>query len=149
MKTAIGIDPGKSGGWVFRDEMGVITSGKLDCMSDFIQFMDEAKPEVAYIEKLTGYNKKYPMPAAKVFVMAETYWGPLYYLLALGTRVELVTPQQWQKVCKVGSRKHNWNTTKWKNHLKDLAKRLYPSEKVAGWNADAFLILEYGLKQSN
>ena len=147
-KTIIGIDPGKSGGWVMK-RGDKVTTGKLDPLSDFLQFARQLNPEntVVYLEKLTGFIAGKALPGSRMFRMGEYYFAPMYTLLACGIRVELVTPQKWQGALGCGNRGER-NTTQWKNHLKDMAKRLYPNEKIVGWNADAYLILEYGLLRS-
>jgi len=146
MTTIIGIDPGKSGGWVMK-RGDAITSGKLEPLCDFLQYARELDIHntIVYMELLTGYVAGANTPGARMFKMGEYYFGPMYILTTLGIRIELVTPQKWQKVMGCGNR-NGRSTPQWKNHLKDMAKRLYPNEKVVGWNADAYLILEYGLK---
>ena len=70
-------------------------------------------------------------------------------MLALGIRIVEVTPQRWQKWLGIGTSKGSASKTAWKNKLKAEAQRRNPDAKVTLATADALLILEYGLFNTN
>lgn len=68
-------------------------------------------------------------------------------LYACGIRTEMVTPQKWQKFYSNDLGKSSeYEKREWKNRLKGLAQRLYPSCKVTLNTADAILLAHYGSK---
>ena len=67
--------------------------------------------------------------------------------MALGYRVNRVTPQKWIKYHGLGVRGQLTNT-QWKNKLKARAQDLFPQIKVTLALADALLIMDYARNTS-
>jgi hypothetical protein len=98
---------------------------------------------VATVEQVGGYVGR-EQSGSMMFNFGMGYGLIKGVCMALGWRLELVPAQKWQKA--VGAGNKATYEKKWKNHLKDIAARLYPQNKVTLWNADALLILEYATK---
>lgn len=121
-----------------------------------------AEPEdrpIVYIEKVGGYYPKPKVPVAgekPEFNLQSSAFSMFNFGKSAGicygiceafgiTPIE-VMPAQWQKVCfakKSGTRQQ------WKNRLKEIAQRRFPSVKVTLQNADALLLLSYGMLMTN
>jgi hypothetical protein len=82
--------------------------------------------------------------ASRAFEFGRNYGFMLGLIRGFGWRVELVTPQKWQKAVGAGARATYGDG--WKRHLKDMACRLYPNNKPTLLTSDALLILEYATK---
>lgn len=154
MKTIITIDPGAKGGIaVYNPD----AAGKIFCdpmpqtEGDVVDFLAGIKAGggecIAYMELVSGYAGK-GHPGSAMFTFGRGFGFILGCLQALGYRVELVTPQKWQKALGIGTRS---GLTKgaWKNKLKQRAQQLYPGIKVTLQTADALLLLEYAKAQPN
>lgn len=103
--------------------------------------------DTAIIEEQAGFG----MPGQKISAGAMFTFGRGFgYLLgatqALGFRVELVRPQKWQKSLSLGTKHSAGGRTAWKNHLKEVAQQLFPTQTVTLAVADALLLLEYRRK---
>jgi len=169
-KTIIGIDPGISGGIAVYDPSSPLRNTEvykmpetpvdmLDLFKKIVQ-QNAANEVIAYQELVHG------MPGqggAAMFSFGEIY-GILRCALAANLiRTEVVSPQRWMKALGIGTResiKDRDNKDKatiarelaqakkeWKAKLKAKAQQLYPNITVTLWNADALLILDYGMKQ--
>jgi len=146
--TTIAIDPGQSGGIAVK--MG-------DSPLDYAIAMPETEGDVlstlrdiwrnsdgvalAVIEQVGGYIGGKGAPGSAMFNFGRNYGFLLGCLQTLGYRVELVTPQKWQKALGLGT--SNGDKKAWKNKLKARAQQLYPHLKVTLNTADALLILDY------
>jgi hypothetical protein len=75
-------------------------------------------------------------------VMFENFGIVLGAAMALGYRIERVTPQKWQKELGLGTSK-GLSKTEWKNKLKGRAQELFPNIPITLKTADALLIWEY------
>ena len=142
----LAIDPGASGGmaWV-DDDMMVQCDNTPDTSGDFITFLIGLK--AAYGQGLEVYMEDPPMgiaggkffgPMAKLQRRAGKLEGAIE---ALGARLILVAPKQWQKNLHIGSRKDHGKD--WKNKLKAEAQRRFPGLTVTLKTADALLLLDY------
>lgn len=177
----LAIDPGASGGIVAREVDGnrlyvrpmPATDG--DILEAIRQANDVANlnglVRVAYLEQIVKHMGA-GIPASTMAVYAGN-WGTVKgMLMALGWRVELPTPQLWQKSLGLGitgrvavkrkdhaskesyaaavkaAKQHNAGLKRdWKNKLKATAQRLYPDCRgVSLLTADALLIAEYGAR---
>lgn len=144
-KNIIAIDPGKSGGIViyrkgqsrpFIRNMPETPKQLLNTLKAF------RKDSYCFLEKVGGMPK---MGGSSMFNFGQGYGHVEMALLALEIPVETITPQKWQKEFQVGTKSKCASTTEWKNKLKAKAQQLYPSENIMLWNADALLILHYGI----
>jgi hypothetical protein len=170
MKTIIAIDPGASGGFAIMQSDGSVIAKKmpdtegaiLDTLEGFIETATEGV--VCHMEQVGGFIGGQGQPGSRMFEFGHGV-GFLHGIIATNRiRLELVTPQKWQKALGLGSISQfypaNYKTLDeaaaktaranakrdWKNKLKSLAERLYPSVKVTLATADAILILEYAVR---
>ena len=148
--STIAIDPGKSGGIAYVLEDGEIHSLSMpQTPGDILETLRTIKafsgPRIeCYLESCVKYAGKEQSGSAAI-VYGRNYGFIEGVIQTLGIKLNLVRPQEWQKVLKLG-RRNGATTTEWKNKLKAHAQRLFPAEKVTLKTADALLILEYALK---
>jgi len=142
-RFVIAIDPGKSGGiCVFNSNTGVKSVNMPITPTDLHQFLKRYSVDsYCYLEKVHGMPG---MSGGGMFTFGQGYGWLEMALIALKIPTESVTPQKWQKTHEMGT-KGKLTTTQWKNKLKAKAQQLFPDQKVFLWNADALLILHYGL----
>lgn len=153
MKTIIAIDPGGSGGIVIRAGTGIVARPMPDTEGDVLELLkaasSAASPDgnelVAVVESQTGCAGKL-VSAPAMFKFGRNYGFILGALQCLAARVELVTPQKWQKALSLGTSRLCASKTEWKNKLKAEAQRLFPGVKVTLATADALLLLEYYIR---
>jgi hypothetical protein len=162
------IDPGSAGGMAWVDLEGEICTCPMDKRALFIEHLAmvagtaPTNPGIemidVYMEKVSGY---YPKPktvpdagkpefnlqasAFSMFNFGKSA-GLCYGLLeAFGMVPKEVMPATWQKICFV---KKSGSRGQWKNKLKEIAQKRFPNVKVTLANADALLILSYGMLTS-
>lgn len=161
MKILAAIDPGSSGGIAWQIEKGEVETCSFENRTRFIEMLRAHRDHsgiIVFMEKVTGY---YPKPKMKfgekeefnlqassfsMFNFGKSAGLCLGICEAFGIEPKQVMPAQWQKCCfakKSGTRQQ------WKNKLKEIAQRRFPDIKVTLTNADALLILSYGMLVSN
>jgi hypothetical protein len=149
----IAIDPGSSGGIVVycNDKMTIyaMPSSHTDLVEILGQFRHCASKVLCMVEDVPRFVSGITTPSS----MAKLHYN-FGYLVGIidtmGFRLKLVRPQDWQKAVSAGSKKDYG--TKWKAHLKDIARRRFPElgAVVTLKTADALLILSTYLdKQTN
>ena len=149
MKAILAIDPGASGGLAWCDPQGRFVADSLpDTDGDLLAYLetvvtaaDGAANVSAYLEQVGGFIGK-PQPGSAMFKFGRGYGFLLGVLMTLRVRVELVTPQRWQKGLCLGT-SNGLPKPDWKRKLKGQAERLYPGQRVTLATADALLLLEY------
>lgn len=135
----IACDPGWSGAFV--DNQGQVNSmpatphGIAELLS--VRFNPCS---ILVIEQVGGFVGK-AQPASAAFRFGENFGLVIGAAIALGYRVERVTPQKWMKAHGLGTR-GALTKAEWKRKLKQRAQELYPSLKVTLETADALLILD-------
>ena len=154
-KTVVAIDPGKTGGiavWTF----GVAgcrpmpaTGGDIVALLRGIKSAsDKSGAEtVCIMEGTGGYVKGRPLPGSAMHKMGENCGFLKGAIQALGMRLELVRPQDWQKGFGLGTASACASKTIWKNKLKAEAQRRFPHLRVTHKTADALLILEHSISE--
>jgi hypothetical protein len=100
---------------------------------------------IAFLEQVGGFTGK-GQPGSAMFKFGRSFGFTLGVLQTLGVRLELVRPQTWQKPLGLGTASSCATRHEWKAKLRACAQRLYPKLKPTLANADAILILEFGLK---
>ena len=148
-KVLIGVDPGAKGGIAVLDGTRLTTYNMPDTFPDifahFHAIREEFAPRtVTCVMERVGLGL--PGQSSKATATFARHCGHLEMALyALGIPTEEVTPQKWQKAYSnsIGTAK-GLTKTEWKNKLKGLAQRLYPTEKVTLNTADAILLAHYG-----
>jgi hypothetical protein len=127
----------------------------------------DGSERIAYVEQIVKHMGA-GIPASTMAVYASSWGIVVGALMMAGWRVELVTPQAWQKALGLGitgRQKAPKGATaeekqavklangrlkrEWKDKLKATAQRLYPGLTVTLKTADAVLILEYGRRCNN
>ncbi len=146
----MGIDPGKSGGLALLFDDKVIAVKMPETPADVLQWIRESSFKcVAVIEQVGGYapskkdGNKFVAGSSAMFNFGKGVGHLEMALLACNIPTESVSPRKWQKALGISRRKKTETKTQWKNRLKSVAQRLFPSEKVTLATADALLIALY------
>ena len=170
MITIIGIDPGQSGGIavisgnyyhaikmpetekdIYEHLKDIINTGKVN--SEVICFLEKVHtmPTTAMGSMRCSCGRihktlKVIQGSASQGKFMQGYGTLRGMLIALGVRLEEVTPQKWQKAF-VTSKARTESKTDHKNKLKAKAQLLFPDLKITLKTADALLIAEFGRLQ--
>lgn len=134
MKPYLCIDPGASGGWVYRTSEAT-TCGGIDELNDL-----EINPNTTVvIENVPPFVGRF-IPSSRAFKLGYSFGWLVGYFRHY--KVVLVRPQEWQKSIGVGT-KGDSTTTEWKNKLKAEAQRRFPLNTINLKTADAFCLLSH------
>lgn len=151
MKHVIGIDPGLSGGIAIVNDDRIITHRMPPTEGDLLDLLWEYRADPmdsprCFVEKVNAGPK---MGSSAAFKFGQNVGAIRVACLAIGARVEYVTPQKWQKEFGliVKGRGLGQGDTDKKNRNKARAQELYPGIKCTHAIADALLIAEYGRRQ--
>lgn len=154
----IGIDPGKNGGIAVWD-------CEKQRVFDLISMPETPVDLLVYFRQYQGINCKVilekvgGMPGqggAAMFNFGKGFGHLEMCLLSLGLGIEEVSPQKWQKMYSLGSRKTAGGSKEWKIKLKECAQRLFPevwtafglkTKKSEMSVCDALLIMNYGVSE--
>lgn len=146
MTPRIGIDPGMSGGIAWTDPDGTVQAVKMPASEgDIVDLLRSVAvgggPVEAFIEDVPWVvgTRVSPASTGKLHANAGFVRG---VLAALGVRIILVKPRDWQSHFRLGSRKEHG--ARWKSRLKSEAQRRFPEHEVTLATADSLLILDYG-----
>jgi hypothetical protein len=137
MKNYLAIDPGASGGWVFKMGDDACTSGGITELVDLhfplntVIVLENVPPFVGRI-----------IPSSAAFKLGKSCGWLEGYFTGKGFPVVLVRPQEWQKTMGVGT-KGTSTTSEWKNKLKAEAQRRFPLNTITLKTADAFCLLAH------
>ncbi len=137
MKNYLAIDPGASGGWVFKMGEDACTSG------DITELVDLHFPlnTVVVLENVPPFVGRV-IPSSAAFKLGKSCGWLEGYFTGKGFAVVLVRPQEWQKTMGVGT-KGDSTTSEWKNKLKAEAQRRFPMNTITLKTADAFCLLAH------
>ena len=141
----VAIDPGASGGIAWRTADGGVLCAKMpETEGDTLLFMKRFNPEAytVYIEEVGGYIGK-AQPGSAMFTFGRNTGFLIGVIMALGFRLEMVRPQVWQKRLGIGTSRTCASKSEWKNKLKAVAQRKFPTANVTLATSDALLILDY------
>lgn len=152
MKTIIAVDPGKSGGLVYKSSGQPVLAVPMpqtegDLVHLLRRWVSDPGDTVAIVEEVGGFAGV-GQPGSRMFTFGRGFGFVLGVLQTLGVRVELVRPQKWQKALGLGSSADCATTTIWKNKLKANAQRLYPNVNVTLALSDALLLMEYATRSA-
>jgi hypothetical protein len=145
----LAVDPGLKGGIAVLNH-GQLTVHKMpDTFPEIFWLLKGIKEEYApspIVAVLEDVGKGVPGQSSKATATFARHNGHLEMALyALSIPTEKVTPNKWEKFYSNSVGKSTGlSKTEWKNKLKGLAQRLYPSEKVTLNTADAILLAHYG-----
>jgi crossover junction endodeoxyribonuclease RuvC len=140
MGGVIGIDPGKSGAISYVDNVAgalvypIKDYTERDIWERIEGLLGLYDPRLAVLEKVHAMPKQ---GVSSTFKFGVSFGELRMALIASEIRMELVTPQAWQKSlsCRTGGDK---------NVSKRKAQELFPKIKMTHAKADALLIAEYG-----
>jgi len=140
----VAVDPGSSGGFAWRTRDSVLCAKMPETEGDILGFLKRFNPieYTFFIEEVGGYIGK-AQPGSAMFTFGRTTGFTIGAIMALGFRLETVRPQTWQKRLGVGTSRTCASKTEWKNKLKAVAQRKFPSANVTLATSDALLILDY------
>lgn len=144
----VGIDPGQSGG------LAVVAYEPNKNCFELVYALPMAKTERDVYEDVglccntssdAAIEKVHSMPkqgVASSFKFGMGYGFLRGCLISTGIRMYEFTPQYWQKVLGIPSRKKAEGKPQFKNRLKAVAQRLFPKEgkSISLATADAILI---------
>lgn len=136
------IDPGKSGGFAWRNEGCAECLAMPETEGDICDFFKGiAKGTVVYLELVTGFVGGVKEANSSTFVQGRNYGFILGCCAAFGLSVFFVTPQKWQKGLGGDGKKGPER----KRHLKAVAQQHFAplGKKVTLKTCDALLMLEY------
>lgn len=145
--TIIGIDPGLSGGIAVLEELRGPTVYKMpETQKDLFELLDAwntLTPAVVFVEKVNAGPK---MGSSAAFKFGRNVGEVMMAVVAAGLRMELVTPQKWQRELGliVKGRGLGQGDTEKKNRNKARAQELFPGLKITHSTADALLLAEFG-----
>ena len=139
----MGIDPGKSGGIALLFDNEVIATKMPETPADVLDWIRESASNcVAVIEQVGGYTGE-GQPGSAMFNFGRGVGHLEMALLTCKIPTESVPPRKWQKALGISAKKKTETKTQWKNRLKSVAQRLFPSITVTLATSDALLIAEY------
>lgn len=150
-RAYLGIDPGKSGSMVLLNAAGKRVNAANLSLSEtdiwnWIADRTCTNQVFAGIEKVGGFiagGGKNMASGHTMFEFGGSYYGLRMALIGNKIPFDTVLPATWQKGLSIPPRKRNEGKTQWKNRLKAVAQRLFPSESITLALADAYLIAEY------
>ena len=146
----VGIDPGKSGGIAIlgADQWEAETHKIADLtLRDLWELLASLEPAVCILEKVSASPQ---MGVVSAFKFGWSFGSLHMGAVAAGLRVELVTPQKWQRHFGliVKGRGLGQRDVDKKNRNKAKAQELFPAVKVTHAIADALLLADYGRKHT-
>lgn len=155
MKTnfVLGIDPGKSGGWVILDRESTVKHyGKMPLIGGEI-WIEEIACKIQQYPKdelLVVLEKVHSMPkqgVKGVFSFGEGYGKLKGMCQALGIRYEMVTPQSWKKVVLQSTKQDKDAAIEFvQRRLPEINLTAYPCRKPHDGIADAACIAVWGIR---
>lgn len=162
-KELFGIDPGRSNGGVVKFSNGKYESWPLKKMNEFEDMVDFFKYQkeicdlpLIFLERITTFAGDY---AGNDIDKKKAYVGRAFQMDKLKRHYTEITaalkiakipyievmPGQWQKYLKVHI--PNEDTGVRKRRFKDIASDWFSGNNVVGWNADAYLLIEFGRRK--
>jgi len=147
--TILAVDPGKTGGWAWRNYDGVVTLRKWTTEDAFLDFVSDgsfSEPYQAVVEDVPVFVSAATSNASS-FKLGYNYGYICGVIRANFVPLELIKPREWQKG--LSGLKPRMGYTARKRMLKDNAKRLYPKQEgLTNATADALLIMHHYLKKN-
>ncbi len=163
--VCVGVDPGASGGLAV---IGPLETGAVsmpgtdaDVWGWFNAHGRVVTPSYyslfAVIEKVGGHVGGGPVcptckqpgnrsPGSSMFKFGRSAGGLAMACVGNGIPVEEVPPQRWQSGLHIAKKVKSESRVDWKNRLKGISQRLFPSIKVTLATADALLIATYCMR---
>lgn len=150
-KRIIAIDPGANGGVAeFCEGWPKPRLYGLKGLGEFLRLMSidpQPAETLVVMELVGGFIAGRPAPGSAMFNFGRGFGQIEGAVQALGIRLELVRPQEWQKALRLGDKGKGPNAgAEWKRKLRDEAQRRYPGiDVITLKTADALLILDWVL----
>lgn len=150
MKLLLAVDPGAGGGiaWDQAGQLGccAMPAAITDAIDLIRSLVVGTHHHEVWIEDVPKFVGK-AIPSSTTAVLFRNFGYIEGAATALGLRVILVKPQDWQRHYRLGTKRDCASTTEWKNKLKTEAVRRFPTLDVTLKTADALLILDYARAQ--
>lgn len=138
MKNIVAIDPGVSGGIAWLNGCTSMPGTEHDLLG----LLKDLAPEVVVMEDVPKFIGP-KIPGARIAPLFENIGLCKGVCVALGTKLVMVKPNDWQSHFRLGTRKATGTHVQWKTKLKAEAQRRFPQVRVTLDTADALLIWEY------
>ena len=146
-KEIVTIDVGVNGGLAYQKSDGTILLKKIT--NDYVQNSDILFSAVGNqtLENISIYVEHQSLRKPDILSgrwfnihkLCIDYNMWLNIAMCLGGEPQSLKPQEWQSIFFVKGTTYKDK----KKRLKEIAKKLYPKEKVTLWNCDALLMLYY------
>lgn len=146
--TYAGIDPGANGGIAAMIKKRVEVVKNFDSINSYMSYWEALPdPKFVVVEKVGLWSSDMTVPgkAFGIQKLKSNYDMIINSLEATKTPYCIVHPATWQKVFIKGKSKGR----KKKEWFKRFAATIYPDIRVAMWNADALLLMHYGIVKNN
>lgn len=156
-KEIITIDPGKSNGGIVKfngerfESWPIKKMENFESICDFFKYQAEiCKLPLIFLEKITSFTKDYSDPKNRGRIFQMNKLKDHYVELKSAIKVSKmqfieVMPYHWQKYINVHI--SNEESQVRKQRFKDIAKDWYQGQNIVGWNADAYLMVEFAQKK--
>lgn len=159
-KEIFGIDPGSNGGVVKyngeRFESRPLKKMEtFEDMVDFFKYQKEiCKMPLVFLEKITSFQSDYSdkdggnAHIGKAFKMdkLKVHYTELISALKMAELPFIpVMATSWQRYIKIHKSGEEYKVRK--NRYKDIAKDWHSAQKIVGWNADAYLLIDFARKK--
>lgn len=154
--TYVGIDPGVTGCIVSlrpHDVPRVYAIDTIEKLWTSVKHGLDISPIRICVEKVGGFIGTRPgggvhkniASGHTMFKFGTNYGAILMAIEATGCSnvTTHVLPQQWHKKCGIRSKFSGESQTSYKNHIRDIAQRIFSPETIHVKNADAFMLAHY------
>lgn len=144
----LGIDPGAQGAIAWQSnttgKVGHIKYNPDNPLDTFEQLEDKFKGynSKAYMELVGGYIGT-AQTGSSMFSFGYNVGMLEAMLLILHIPIKKISPHLWQKALDIPKKRKNESKVEFKRRLKMIATRMFPTIKMVGNIADAYLICEY------
>lgn len=156
-KEIITIDPGRSNGGIVKyipdaqkkfDSWPIKKMNSFEDLCDFFSYQAEiCELPLIFIEKINMYSSDFEN-RGRMFQMKKLQDHYIELKSAISSykfKYIEVSPRSWQGYINVYQANEESNIRK--RRFKDIAQDWFPHQKIVGWNADAFLLIEFARKK--
>ena len=152
-KTVIGIDPGKSNGGI-----SVLIGNNVanyhvpatfkEMVVLFREIVEKTEDQVAFLEvvNMFGVDTKQPGRLMRMMALFSNYRDLQNALTICNIDIVPVYPNSWQSYMNLRSAKNEDSAVR-KKRYKSAAQNMFPRTKVTLWNADALILVKFGVKK--
>jgi hypothetical protein len=146
------VDPGKSNGGIVKytdryESWPIKKMAEFEVLVEFFKYQaEQCELPLIFIEKINSfpadYGDKQSIGRAMQLDKMKKHYSELISAIKLSKIKYIeVMPRVWQGGVNVYIGGEGYKERK--DRFKDIAKERFPGQKVVGWNADAFLLVEF------